>query len=429
MGTLFVECAFLAAYHTRDTHVLHLHTIIHQTHLSHMQAMMQVWTQYLDVIPRVRQVLWWLSVDNNGGSFHDFVGSAARGVVHASNSQYGIDYLASRRVPGALLLPDFVDVPLCGGGANASDPLAGGVGVGRGRVVAYNPSKGGAVTNRIIAALSASAGGQGVQMVPVQHVPSSAYILRYARVYIDFGHHPGQDRLPREAVQCGCTVITGTEGSASLYADVPLPAALKIRAPLQNLQDTVRRIQAAVDAYPTKGAEEMQAYRGFVAGQREGMLAATRALVRRVFDAATADATAPGHAPGNADANTRQAVGDFAGTNGRRQHQETQAPIADEHAREIDGDSDESVGDECDAAGMPTLEDDVLAAPRPAASEPFHGLGQNRETPEGEQRRQPRERLIGDGAALGGREGVGLGRSGCSGPSVDADGCYLAVSE
>ena len=37
----------------------------------------------------------------------------------------------------------------------------------------------------------------------------------YEQVYIDFGHHPGQDRLPREAVQCGCVVITGTRGSGN----------------------------------------------------------------------------------------------------------------------------------------------------------------------------------------------------------------------
>jgi len=37
----------------------------------------------------------------------------------------------------------------------------------------------------------------------------------YKQVYIDFGHHPGQDRLPREAVQCGCVVITGKRGSGN----------------------------------------------------------------------------------------------------------------------------------------------------------------------------------------------------------------------
>lgn len=27
--------------------------------------------------------------------------------------------------------------------------------------------------------------------------------MRKAKVYIDFGFHPGKDRIPREAVMCG----------------------------------------------------------------------------------------------------------------------------------------------------------------------------------------------------------------------------------
>ena len=54
----------------------------------------EVWTQYLDALSSgVQKVIWWLSVDNNGGSFKAFRDSAAQGVVHVSNSQYGVEYL------------------------------------------------------------------------------------------------------------------------------------------------------------------------------------------------------------------------------------------------------------------------------------------------------------------------------------------------
>jgi len=43
-----------------------------------------------------------------------------------------------------------------------------------------------------------------------------------AKVYIDFGHHPGKDRIPREMASCGCVVITGDEGTAACDADVPV---------------------------------------------------------------------------------------------------------------------------------------------------------------------------------------------------------------
>ena len=50
----------------------------------------EVWTQYLEVLIGVQKVVWWLSVDNNGGSFKAFLQTAAEGVVHVSNSQYGV---------------------------------------------------------------------------------------------------------------------------------------------------------------------------------------------------------------------------------------------------------------------------------------------------------------------------------------------------
>lgn len=53
-------------------------------------------------------------------------------------------------------------------------------------------------------------------------------LLRQCKVYIDFGQHPGMDRIPREAAACGCLVLVGERGSASYFNDVPLPAEYKI---------------------------------------------------------------------------------------------------------------------------------------------------------------------------------------------------------
>ena len=49
-----------------------------------------------------------------------------------------------------------------------------------------------------------------------------------AKVYVDFGGHPGKDRLPREAALCGCCIITGLRGSAANEVDVPIPARFKL---------------------------------------------------------------------------------------------------------------------------------------------------------------------------------------------------------
>ncbi|WP_029287633.1 hypothetical protein [Pedobacter sp. R20-19] len=54
-----------------------------------------------------------------------------------------------------------------------------------------------------------------------------AYWMNKSKLYIDFGYHPGQERMPREAVLMGCCVITGSKGSAAYHDDVPLPDGFK----------------------------------------------------------------------------------------------------------------------------------------------------------------------------------------------------------
>jgi hypothetical protein len=53
-------------------------------------------------------------------------------------------------------------------------------------------------------------------------------LLRQAKVYIDWGPHPGMDRLPREAALAGCLVITNRQGSANFDTDVPIPTEYKV---------------------------------------------------------------------------------------------------------------------------------------------------------------------------------------------------------
>ena len=40
-------------------------------------------------------------------------------------------------------------------------------------------------------------------------------LLSKCKVYIDFGHFPGKDRVPREAAMCNCCIITGKYGASN----------------------------------------------------------------------------------------------------------------------------------------------------------------------------------------------------------------------
>lgn len=98
--------------------------------------------------------------------------------------------------------------------------------------VVYNPAKGIHYTNEI----TRRAAGKTLQLVPIGKGPNGqvrmtanevSHLLCRAKVYIDFGPHPGMDRLPREAALAGCIVITNREGAAGYDVDVPLPTEFK----------------------------------------------------------------------------------------------------------------------------------------------------------------------------------------------------------
>ena len=53
-------------------------------------------------------------------------------------------------------------------------------------------------------------------------------VLSRSKYFIDFGHHPGKDRIPREAAIANCIPIVRCEGAARYMEDVFLPKILKI---------------------------------------------------------------------------------------------------------------------------------------------------------------------------------------------------------
>ena len=53
-------------------------------------------------------------------------------------------------------------------------------------------------------------------------------LLKKTKVYIDFGNHPGKDRIPREAAILGCCVITNRKGSANYQKDIPIYQRYKV---------------------------------------------------------------------------------------------------------------------------------------------------------------------------------------------------------
>ena len=116
----------------------------------------------------------------------------------------------------------------------------------RKRQILYNPKKGLEVTKQIMAKLPDE------KFIPIVNMTVSEIksLMEESMLYIDFGNHPGKDRIPREAAMCRCCVITNREGSAAYYEDVSIPNEYRIDMTCENsLDEAVRMIEYCLNHY------------------------------------------------------------------------------------------------------------------------------------------------------------------------------------
>jgi len=92
-------------------------------------------------------------------------------------------------------------------------------------IVVFNPKKGRKKTEAL------RRKNPHLTFVPIEKMTAEdvAALLARAKLYIDFGRHPGKDRLPREAAIAGCCVVTGQRGAAACHEDLPIPGLYKLQ--------------------------------------------------------------------------------------------------------------------------------------------------------------------------------------------------------
>ncbi|MCM1188232.1 MAG: hypothetical protein NC541_02925 [bacterium] len=135
---------------------------------------------------------------------------------------------------------------------------------GRRPCVLYNPLKGFEFTAKLIEA------APDLEWIPLRGMTPEqvANLMRESRVYVDFGDHPGKDRIPREAAICGCCVITGRNGSATYPEDVPISGEYKFGRDEKNIPaicDCIRRLVNEYDTY----ISDFAYYRAVIRGEKE----------------------------------------------------------------------------------------------------------------------------------------------------------------
>ncbi len=95
-----------------------------------------------------------------------------------------------------------------------------------------------------------------------------ADVLSTATVYLELGHLPGRDRMPREAAHFGTPVVCLARGAGYCWQDVPLPVDYRVayrEGWPEKAASAIRRVLQD----PESATTEQLGYRQWVAGERD----------------------------------------------------------------------------------------------------------------------------------------------------------------
>jgi hypothetical protein len=232
-------------------------------------------TNLLDGFKEIRKAIWWLSIDNYFVEQETRYGKINRYLLSKFGSQRyvgfnrelrSIDYhfYQSEYAKHALLklgikslapLSDYLNRDFLQIETDLSE---------KENIVAFNPKKGRRFTKKIIKQAT------DIKFVPIVDMTRAEVValLQKAKVYIDFGHHPGKDRIPREACVLGCCVITSKKGSAKYHEDVPIKDRYKFRDTRINARAIAERIRDCFVNFE-ECSKDFSSYRAIINAQEE----------------------------------------------------------------------------------------------------------------------------------------------------------------
>lgn len=199
-------------------------------------------------IKHAKVAIWWLSVDHftqtKYYSFRDYFRylrlavrrhrpyggvKSLKKFIHFSKSTYDEEFLVQNQIDYMRLTgpisEDFI----------ARTPKF----QERKNVILFNPKKGKDIIDHL------KTNFKQFTFLPLSNMSNVALMNAYSssKLYIDFGNHPGKERMPREAALLGCCVITGILGSAQNDFDIPIPKDFKINS---NDEDFLNKFEHCV---------------------------------------------------------------------------------------------------------------------------------------------------------------------------------------
>lgn len=112
-------------------------------------------------------------------------------------------------------------------------------------IIIYNPVKNKEYLDKIIALTPNYKWTPLINLSPDE----VAEQMNKAKLYVDFGYHPGKERMPRESCIMKCCMIIGKEGSAAFKEDMPIPEKYRFDKTEANIPAIIKTIALCLSNY------------------------------------------------------------------------------------------------------------------------------------------------------------------------------------
>lgn len=224
-------------------------------------------------VANAKKVLWWMSVDNYVISTKESNLEYIRDNVelHLYQSYYAQAYVKEKMgdVRG-MYLSDYINDEH--GKFLYPAELRQNIGL-------YNPAKGYDEITPLIEKVN------WLKWVPLSglDVPHMVLMMQSSKIYVDFGNHPGKDRIPREAAANGCCIITNKKGAASNNKDVPIPDKYKFDNPGKQIEEIDQFLKNVCENFKER-QKDFSSYRDMIKGEKDKFYADIKTFVGTIKD-------------------------------------------------------------------------------------------------------------------------------------------------
>lgn len=109
-----------------------------------------------------------------------------------------------------------------------------------------------------------------INWLPMQNMTLKevADCMKIAKVYIDFGYHPGKEKMPREACLLDCCMIVGKDGSAKYKEDMPILDEYHFEKDEKYIPEIIEKIYDCIENYKTK-IKDFEDYKNVLLKEKE----------------------------------------------------------------------------------------------------------------------------------------------------------------